>query len=137
MTGRRLDSSPAGGRAGRLGAEAPEKRVSPCDVAQAAALPCADFGWKGVMCGAAATLAVTALSAQASATARAVPPPGAVVISSAGSGAAGAGRVLVDASGYSLYDFTGDGFEALTGCQLPTNVSPSGARCTSIWTPVL
>jgi predicted lipoprotein with Yx(FWY)xxD motif len=96
------------------------------------------FGWRGVICAAAAALALTALSAQTPATAKTVsPPPGAVVISSAGSGAVGAGRVLVDGSGFSLYDFSGDAFEALTGCQLPTNVSPSGAPCTSVWKPVL
>jgi predicted lipoprotein with Yx(FWY)xxD motif len=71
-------------------------------------------------------------------TATAVPPPlGAVAISSGGSGSVGAGRVLVDGDGFSLYDFTGDGFEALTGCQLASNVSPTGASCTSVWMPVL
>jgi hypothetical protein len=59
------------------------------------------------------------------------------VISSGSSGAGGAGRVLVDSDGFSRHVFTGDGFEALTGCQLPTNVSPSGAPSTSVWTPVL
>ncbi|MBO0878115.1 MAG: hypothetical protein J2P19_32470, partial [Pseudonocardia sp.] len=59
------------------------------------------------------------------------------MIGSSGSGPVGAGRVLVDSDGFSLYEFTGDGFEALTGCQLPANVSPTGTRCTSVWTPVL
>lgn len=90
------------------------------------------------MCVAAAALAAVALSVPGSAAAKAgPPPPGAVVIGSSGSGAIGAGRVLVDSDGFSLYDFTGDGFQALTGCQLPANVSPTGTRCTSIWTPVL
>jgi predicted lipoprotein with Yx(FWY)xxD motif len=96
------------------------------------------FGWRGVVSAATGALALTALSVRAPATATAVaPPPGAVVISSGGSGAIGAGRVLVDGDGFSLYDFTGDGFEALTGCQLASNVSPTGASCTSVWTPVL
>lgn len=90
------------------------------------------------MCATAAALALTALSTQAQAAARTVSPsPGAVVISSEGSGAVGAGQVLVDGNGFSLYDFSGDAFEAVTGCQLPTNVSPSGAPCTSVWKPVL
>lgn len=96
------------------------------------------FVWRGVTGAAAAALVLTALSAQAPATARTVsPPPGAVVISSEGSGALGAGRVLTDGNGFSLYGSSGDGFEALTGCQLPTNVSPTGAPCTSVWKPVL
>jgi predicted lipoprotein with Yx(FWY)xxD motif len=88
------------------------------------------------MCAATATLALAALSAPTPATAKAPPPPGAVVISSGGSGSLGVGRVLVDGNGFSLYDFSGDAFQALTGC-LPTNVSPAGATCTSVWTPVL
>lgn len=95
------------------------------------------FGWRGVICAGAAAAAVVAVSAAGPASARSAPPPGAMVISSAGSGSIGVGRVLVDGSGSSLYGFSGDGFEALTGCQLPTNVSPTGATCTSVWTPVL
>ncbi|MBO0884263.1 MAG: hypothetical protein J2P17_28840, partial [Mycobacterium sp.] len=111
------------------------------------------FRRRGLVGATAAALALTAVTTTTSQPARAVPsqharhdtvrarhaapPAGAVVISSRGSGAVGAGRVLVDGTGTSLYDFSGDGFEALTGCQLPTNVSPGGAPCTSIWTPVL
>lgn len=94
------------------------------------------FGWKGVTSAAVAALALTALSAQAPATASSPASPGAVVISSGGSGVFGAGRVLVDGSGFSLYDDSGDGLQALAGC-LPTNVSPTGVTCTSVWQPVL
>lgn len=95
------------------------------------------FGRKGVISVAAAALTLTALSAATTASAKAAPPPpGAVVVSSAGSGSVGVGRVLVDGNGFSLYESSGDGLQALTGC-LPTNVSPTGSACTSVWKPVL
>lgn len=116
---------------------APVRKQSDRGVSTRSGMTVRRFGWTWVLCAAAAALAVTALSAQAPATAKTVsPPPGAVVISSAGSGNVGAGRVLVDGQGSSLYDFSGDAFEALTGC-LPTNVSSAGAPCTSVWQPVL
>lgn len=94
-------------------------------------------GWKAATCAAFAALALIGLSTATPATANADSlPPGAVVISSAGSGAVGAGPVLVDGTGFSLYDFSGDGLDPVTGCR-PTNVSPGGTPCTSVWTPVL
>jgi predicted lipoprotein with Yx(FWY)xxD motif len=56
-----------------------------------------------------------------------------VVISSRGTSV---GRVLVDASGFSLYGFSGDGSSAALGC-LPTNVAPNGTKCTDAWPPVM
>ena len=93
------------------------------------------------MTGAAALGAVCVLVASqggavASASSKAVTsPPGAVIIS-AHSTPLGVGRVLVDSAGFSLYDFSGDGLESVTGC-LPTNLGPNGMTCTSVWTPVL
>ncbi len=93
------------------------------------------------MTGAAALGAVCVLVASqggavASASSKAVTsPPGAVIIT-AHSTRLGVGRVLVDAAGFSLYDFSGDGLESVTGC-LPTNLGPNGMTCTSVWTPVL
>lgn len=63
-------------------------------------------------------------------------PTGAVVIGSASSGATDAGRVLVDGQGFSLYDFSGDAFDQVTGC-LPTNTTSTGTPCTDVWKPVL
>ncbi|MBO0692993.1 MAG: hypothetical protein J2P58_08860 [Acidimicrobiaceae bacterium] len=96
------------------------------------------FARRGAMIAAGAGLGLTALIIPGSPSAQAAPAPsGAVVISSAASGASGQGRVLVDANGFSLYDFSGDGFEAVLGC-LPTNVSTTtGAACTDVWQPVL
>jgi predicted lipoprotein with Yx(FWY)xxD motif len=45
------------------------------------------------------------------------------------------GRVLVDSSGFSLYDFSGDGAAPLA-C-LPTNTAPNGTPCTTFWPPVM
>ena len=67
--------------------------------------------------------------------ASAAPAPGSVVISSEMS-SIGVGRVLVNSAGFSLYDFTGDGFSSMLGC-LPTNTGPGGIKCTDVWKPVL
>jgi predicted lipoprotein with Yx(FWY)xxD motif len=61
--------------------------------------------------------------------------PGSVVISSQAT-SIGVGRVLVNSAGFSLYDFTGDGFSSMLGC-LPTNTGPGGVTCTGVWIPVM
>lgn len=43
--------------------------------------------------------------------------------------------MLVNSQGFSLHDFSGDGFDAVTGC-LPTNMS-AGTACTSVWRPAV
>jgi predicted lipoprotein with Yx(FWY)xxD motif len=91
--------------------------------------------WAGTLGAVAAllTLQLTGSTSAGAGTSRL--PAGAVVISSHGT-SLGVGKVLVDNKGFSLYLFSGDGFDALTGC-LPTNVAPNGTPCTSVWTPVL
>jgi len=122
------------------------------------------FGRKGVILAAGAALTLTALIVPASASPgrapgaipasprmdrdpgvfpslarekEAPPAPGSVVISSTrfGDGDRGGGRVLVDGSGSSLYEFSGDGLPQLA-C-LPTNVAANGTPCTTAWPPLL
>jgi predicted lipoprotein with Yx(FWY)xxD motif len=88
--------------------------------------------WAGVI---GAGCAFAALVNPPVASAAPTPAPGSVVISSRAS-SIGVGRVLVNSSGFSLYDFTGDGFSSMLGC-LPTNTAPSGTKCTDIWKPVM
>jgi predicted lipoprotein with Yx(FWY)xxD motif len=81
----------------------------------------------------AAIAGITALQAVPAETAGAAGTSSPVVVNSASTAD---GRVLVDSAGFSLYDFSGDALQSVTGC-LPTNTAPNGTPCTTFWPPLL
>jgi predicted lipoprotein with Yx(FWY)xxD motif len=62
-------------------------------------------------------------------------PSNAVVVSSRQSAL---GRILINSSGFSLYDFSGDAAPTspVTAC-IPANTAPTGLPCTTVWKPLL